>query len=301
MRIGINLLLWTTEVGAAHEPIFRRLKASGYDGVEVPLDCDDLGRCGAVRRILDDCGLAATVTTTMTADADPISSEARVRRRAVDRLKRSIEAARVLGSPVLGGPLHSAYKSFAGRGATADEKRWCADSLSEAAPVAQAAGVTLALEQINRFESYFLNTAEQTREILSLVSHPNCAMHYDTHHAHIEEDDPGAAIRASSDVIAHVHVSENHRGAPGSGQVDWRGTFEALRDIGYDNWVVIEAFSTSVPDFAASINVWRNPSTEQDIVEEGLAFIRALVHQYPRKAMTDDSGGRRCVRGYGGA
>jgi len=281
MRIGINLLLWTTQVSTAHEPIFRRLKASGYDGVEVPLDRDDLGRCGAVRRILDDCGLAATAITSMTADANPISTDASVRRRAIDRLKRSIEAARVLGSPVLGGPLHSAYKLFVGQGPTTDEKRWCAQVLSEAATFAQAAGVTLALEQINRFESYFLNTAEQTREILSLVGHPHCAMHYDTHHAHIEEDDPGAAIRASAEVIAHVHVSENHRGAPGSGQVDWCGTFEALRDIGYDDWVVIEAFSTSVPDFAASINVWRNPSTEQDIVDGGLAFIRSLVQQYP--------------------
>ena len=82
VRIGINLLLWTTEVGAAHEPVLRRLKASGYDGVEVPLDCDDLGRCRAVRRILDDCGLAATAITSMTADANPISTEASVRRRA---------------------------------------------------------------------------------------------------------------------------------------------------------------------------------------------------------------------------
>jgi D-psicose/D-tagatose/L-ribulose 3-epimerase len=280
MRIGINLLLWTTEVGTTHEPIFWRLRASGYDGVEVPLDCDDPGRCGAVRRILDDCGLAATAITTMTADANPISSEAPVRRRAVDRLRRSIEAAHVLGSPVLGGPLHSACKLFVNPGPTADEKRWCAEVLSEAAIFAKGAGVTLALEQLNRFESHFLNTAQQTREILSLVSHPNCAMHYDTHHAHIEESDPGAAIRASAEVIAHVHVSENHRGAPGSGQVNWRGTFEALSDIRYDNWVVIEAFSTSVPDFAASINVWRNPSTEQDIVEDGLAFVRSLVQQY---------------------
>ena len=280
MRIGINLLLWTTQIDAAHEPICRRLKASGYDGVEMPLDCDDLGRCRAVRHTLDDCGLAATAITTMTADANPVSPEAHVRRSAVDRLKRSIEAASVLGSPVLGGPLHSAYKLFVGRGPTADEKSWCAEVMSEAAVFGEAAGVTLALEQINRFESYFLNTAKQTREIIGMVGHPNCAMHYDTHHAHIEEDDPGTAIRQSGEVIAHVHVSENHRGAPGSGQVDWSGTFEALRDVGYDDWVVVEAFSTSVPDFAASINVWREASTEQDVVDEGLAFIRDLVRQY---------------------
>ena len=50
-------------------------------------------------------------------------------------------------------------------------------------------------------------------------------MMYDTFHAHIEEKDPRAALQDCADVLVHVHVSENDRGTPGTGQVAWDETF----------------------------------------------------------------------------
>ena len=71
-------------------------------------------------------------------------------------------------------------------------------------------------------------------------------------HAHIEEKDPAAAIRTVAPVLAHVHISENDRGTPGTGQVNWDATFRTLEGDRYDGWMTIEAFGRALPDLAAA-------------------------------------------------
>jgi D-psicose/D-tagatose/L-ribulose 3-epimerase len=103
---------------------------------------------------------------------------------------------------------------------------------------------------------------------------------YDTFHAHIEEADPRAALSACADVLVHFHASENHRGTPGSGQVDWDTTFAGLAEIGYDGWVVVEAFGDSLPELAAATKVWRRTFTsEEQLARDGAAFLRPRVQQ----------------------
>jgi D-psicose/D-tagatose/L-ribulose 3-epimerase len=89
------------------------------------------------------------------------------------------------------------------------------------------------------------------------VGHANCKLHLDTFHAHIEEKNPAAAIRRAGARIAHVHISENDRGVPGTGSVAWDGTFDALRAIGYDGWLTVEAFGNFLPNLAAATKIWR--------------------------------------------
>ncbi|MCB9880075.1 MAG: sugar phosphate isomerase/epimerase, partial [Planctomycetes bacterium] len=113
------------------------------------------------------------------------------------------------------------------------------------------------------------------RTLCERVDHPALRAHYDTHHLHIEERDAGAAVRHCAPVLGHVHLSENDRGVPGRGQVDWQGTFAALREVGYDGWCVIEAFSRLDPVFAADIHVWRDYfAAPEDVCREGLDFVR---------------------------
>jgi D-psicose/D-tagatose/L-ribulose 3-epimerase len=103
---------------------------------------------------------------------------------------------------------------------------------------------------------------------------------YDTFHAHIEEADPRAALRSCADVLVHFHASENHRGTPGSGQVDWDATFGALEEIGYDGWVVIEAFGDSLPELAAATKVWRRTfASEEQLARDGAAFLQPRIKQ----------------------
>jgi len=103
----------------------------------------------------------------------------------------------------------------------------------------------------------------------------NVGVHYDTHHANIEDPDPRSALVGIKGAINHVHLSESHRGILGTGQVDWEANFAALHDINYSGWLVIEAFGTADPDLAAAANIWRNAFTSaEEVYRKGIDFIR---------------------------
>ena len=182
----------------------------------------------------------------------------------------------MLGAETLCGPYHSAIGEFSGTGPTADEKKRSADVLRTVAEFAKQANLMMAIEYLNRFECYFLNTAAAAVELVKTVNHPNFRTMYDSFHAHIEEKDPAAAIRTVAPVLAHVHISENDRGTPGTGQVNWDATFKTLKEIKYDGWLTIEAFGRALPDLAAATKIWRDlfPSAEE-VYTKGIAFIKS--------------------------
>ncbi|MFT4840117.1 MAG: D-psicose/D-tagatose/L-ribulose 3-epimerase [Planctomycetota bacterium] len=276
MRFGVNLLLWTTHVTDEHEPQLAFVKECGFDGVEVPLFDGDVAHYRKVAAMLDRVGLQRTCSTGLSAEHNPIDASASVRQAAVDRLKWAIDCGQALGADVLCGPLHSAFKVFSGHGPTEDECQRSADVLREAAEHAAPAGILLAPEALNRFECYLLNTVTQMRSLCERVDHPSLRAHYDTHHMHLEEHDAHAAVTECAPVLGHVHLSENNRGVPGRGQVDWRGTFAALKEVGYDGWCVIEAFSRLDPEFAAAIHVWRDYFLDpKHVCVDGLKFAKA--------------------------
>ncbi len=275
MKIGMNMLLWSATITDEHFPLFAMLKGTGYDGAEIVVWEGSADHFERVGRELADQGLEPTALTSCGLETNPISPDPAVRAEAVDHLKRSIERARALGASVLVGPFHSAYAEFLDRGPTEDERQWCAEVLRAAAEEAEQAGIRLAVEFLNRFECYFLTTAVDARDLVRRVDHPSLAMLYDTHHAHIEEKDVAIAITSCAREIGHVHVSENDRGTPGTGQVDWDATFESLKAIDYDGWLVIEAFSRLDPEFAAGIRVWRDFfRSPDDVQRQGWRFLR---------------------------
>jgi D-psicose/D-tagatose/L-ribulose 3-epimerase len=275
MRCGMNLLLWTTHVTSEHFPILARLKETGYDGVEVPLFEGNAAHFRTIRKELDNQGLKCTTVTVATPDANPISPDAKVRQVAVDRLKWVIEMTATLGGEIIAGPYHSPLAVFSGAGPTEDEKQRAADVLRLAAEEARKANVMLAIEYLNRFECYFLTTAVEARALVKRVNHPNFRSMYDTFHANIEEKNIPQTIHNFADSFVHVHISENDRGTPGTGHVHWDETFQALRQVKYDGWLVIEAFGRALPDLAAATRVWRDlfPSAEEVYVQ-GLRFMK---------------------------
>jgi D-psicose/D-tagatose/L-ribulose 3-epimerase len=275
MKTGMNLLLWTTHVTAEHFPILGKLKQAGYDGAEVPVFEGDRAHYQTVRRELDNQGLRCTTVTVVNEQANPISPDAAVREAGFERLRWAIDMTAELGGEVLCGPIHSPLAVFTGRGPTEDEKRWAADVLRRAAEHARKAGVMLAVEYLNRFECYFLTTAADARALVQRVNHPHLRTMYDTFHANIEEKDVGQAIAALAGSFVHVHISENDRGTPGTGHVPWDETFAALRQAGYDGWLVIEAFGRALPALAAATRVWRDlfPSAEE-VYTQGLRFMQ---------------------------
>jgi D-psicose/D-tagatose/L-ribulose 3-epimerase len=135
--------------------------------------------------------------------------------------------------------------------------------------------VRIALEALNRFECYFLNTMEDLAQYLDEVDHPHITGMYDTFHANIEEADPIGVIGRTRRHISHVHISENNRGTPGRGHIDWAATYNALKKTKYDGWLTIEAFGRALPALAAATKVWRDFSPSLDTVYlEGIKNIK---------------------------
>ena len=286
MKVGMNLLLWTTHVTDEHLPLLAKLKNTGYAGVEVPVFEGDAAHFKNLGQELKSHGLGCTTVTVVSERANPISPDAAVREAAVERLRWTVDMTAALGGELVCGPIHSPLAVFTGQGPTPDEKKRAAEVLRKAAEYAKQAGITLVVEYLNRFECYFLTTAAETRELVKQVGHPNFRAMYDTFHANIEEKNAANAIRGLEDSMVHVHISENDRGTPGSGHVAWDETFKTLREVHYDGWLTIEAFGRALPALAAATRVWRDLfPTAEEVYTQGLRFIRQKWEQHaPRLA-----------------
>lgn len=276
MRLGINLLCLTDRVGPDHSDALGRLKEIGWDGVEVPILSGTPDDYAALARRLDDLGLARTATAIVPSpQADPTHANPEVQARGVAHLNWALDCAVALGAESLGGPIHAALGHFTGAGPTEDELTRGAEAHRALAERAAASGLILSLETLNRFETHFLNTAEQARAYADRVDHPACRIMHDTFHANIEERDPIAAPITLGRHLGVLHVSENDRGIPGRGHIDFPAIFARLRGNGWDGWVVMEAFGSGLPDIAAATRVWRPLFPDLDTLwTEGHAYIR---------------------------
>lgn len=277
MKYGMNLLLWGAEVNDASMRVCEQLQTIGFDGVELPLFNLDLDYAG-VGRHLDDLGLARTAVTVRTEEDNPISTDRSVRVQGIEQNKRCLDACAVAGVETLVGPFHSALGHFPGTGRTDDEWKWGVDAMRQVAEHAETVNVRLAVEPINRFECYFLNTHADAAKFVREVDHRSCGMMYDTFHSNIEEKDIAAAVSAGGDRLYHIHISENDRSTPGQGLIRWDQTFDAIVHSGYDGWLTIEAFGSSLPELAAATKIWRKMyDTEMQLAKDGLTFMKSQI------------------------
>jgi D-psicose/D-tagatose/L-ribulose 3-epimerase len=279
MKYGMNLLLWSGELNDGLLPTLESLKQMGYDGVEFPLFNLDLDYAAWGKRF-DDLGLARTAVTVRGEEDNPISPDPAIRSAGIDANRRALDCCAAAGATHLVGPYHSALGYFSGQGPTSDEWKRGVDSMRQTAEHAAEVAVTLAIEYLNRFEIYFLNSQVEAARFVKEVSHPHCRMMFDTFHANIEEKSFGQAIRDCAEVCCHVHISENDRSTPGTGNVPWSEVFDALHEVGYDGWLMIEAFGLALPELAAATKIWRRMfDSEEQLARDGLAFMRAQVGQ----------------------
>ncbi len=278
MRYGMNLLLWLDSLNDDSLFLLDEIKQLGFDAVELPVFEADVKKFARVGKRLDDLGLARTGVTVRGVDDNPMSGDPKVRQRGVAANKAALDCCQAAGIETLVGPFHSALGYFSGAGPTKDEWGWAVDSMREVAEYAEKCGVTLGLEYLNRFECYLLNTAADAARFCRNVNHPRCRLMYDTFHSHIEEKNTPAAIRALKGCLVHVHISENDRSTPGSGNIRWGETFDTLREIGYDNLMVIEAFGLALERLIPATKIWRRMyQGERQLAADGLKFMQEEV------------------------
>lgn len=276
MKIGCNLLLWTSRLTAEHLPILRMLKSLGYDGVEVPMFTGTAADYKSSGQMVADEGLSAAAIGTLPTGCDPLSDDAATRTNATNHLKWLVDCAHALSADVIAGPFHQPLGQFTGAGIT--RREWdrmvaCQTVMATYAPM------RLAIEPLNRFECYALNTAADAARLVAEVNRPNYGFLYDTFHANIEERDPVVALTATLPSVTHFHVSENDRGTPGLGHAAIIPALRALKAARYDHWISVEAFGQALPDLAAATKIWRPLFTsEAQLVKDAIQLIRHAWH-----------------------
>ena len=277
MKVGMNLLLWTIHPTlSGHTGLLRDVKKWGFDGAEFPVLAMSETDCRQLGGLCDDLDLDRTAILAFGAEAgNPVSPEASSRRTALDTLRTSIDKSRAVGADILVGPFQQALGSFTGKAPTDDEWQRSVAVIRAAAEHAATMHVELAVEPLNRFEMYLMNTVDMASRFCRDVGLPNVGILADTHHTNIEEERPAAAWRTVKDRIYHVHISENHRGIPGAGHAVTPDIFKMLREANYDRWLVIEAFGDKVQELIAGLHIWRPFfEREEDVATGGLRYIR---------------------------
>jgi len=278
MKYGVNTLVWTTRVSKDQDTLFSRIREWGFDGVELFLSPEEPADLAAVKQTLDHLNLERTACSVLPREAHLVSAQPEVRARGVDYLRRCVERAAELGACLVCGPLYAGLGVMTGGRRTEEEWNRAVEGLRLVARAAESLGVTLCIEPLNRFETYFLNTLEDASRLVHAIGAPNVRIHFDTFHANIEERQPALDLRSAAPDIGHVHISENDRGIPGTGHVDWRGILSVLREAGYNGWLTIESFAKPEPALASAASIWRDVAPSGDeLAVQGLRFIKRLA------------------------
>jgi D-psicose/D-tagatose/L-ribulose 3-epimerase len=275
MKFGVNTFIWTSTFDKSNVPLLAAIKGNGFDGVEVPCFRARDFAAADIRKGVEANGLECTVCSVLPQGFSLINEDPEVRSKTVVHMRECIQAVAEAGARVIAGPLYSPVGFMTGRRRTADEWKWAVEGYHALTEVLERSDVTLAIEPLNRFETYFLNTAEDAARLAAEVNHPNFGILFDTFHANVEEKSIPAGYRTVGPYLKHVHSCENDRGIPGTGHIDWMGVFQALRDVHYNGWVTIESFGFSLGELSAAASIWRDiaPSPEA-IAFEGVKFLK---------------------------
>jgi D-psicose/D-tagatose/L-ribulose 3-epimerase len=273
-KLGMNLLLWGTEIDDSLFPVLEKIKEIGFNGVEVPIFNTNPERWYGFRKKLDELGLDRIAVTINGPDHNFINPDAGHRKNALERNKLALDCAMILGADLLTGPFHSALGVFSGQKASLQEKEWARENLWDMAEYADSLGITLGLEYLNRFESYLVSSADELLDLVNYVDHPACKIMFDTFHANIEEKSIPDAIKKIGDKLIHVQLSENDRGTLGHGHVQFEEILKALESINYQGMLSIEAFSEKL----VAANIWRKMfESEEQLMQDSYVFLDKLT------------------------
>ena len=253
------------------ETTLRRIKSLGYESIEISGEPAQY-KADDVRKLLKQYGIRCWGSVTLTLGERNLAAKDEAQRaKSVDYVKSVVRFAHELGGEEI-----TIVPATVGKiipdGTAQDEWRWVVEALREVYGLAEQLGVRMALEPLNRFETYFLNRADQAVALAEEVG-PNCGVCLDAFHLNIEEADLFAAIRKTGSRIADFHVADNNRMAPGQGALDWRRIVETLRAAGYDGAITVEFVA---PVDRTPVSPWPDQieTNPVDISPEQLKFIQ---------------------------
>jgi len=279
-KFGVDSFIWAARFSEKDLPLLARAKELGFEVFDVFISDPDSFPTRQVKRAAEEAGIPLVTTTTLNEKTNIISPDADVRANGVRSLRKLVDINVELGSAVLGGVNYAAWGYLTRRPRTEQEWEWSVTCMREAAQYAAERGdITIAVEPVNRFETHFLNIAEDAVRYCKDVGTGNMRVHLDCFHMIREETGFAAAVNTCGrEYLGYVHVCESNRGIPGTGLVPWKEFFLAVRKIGYEGYLTIESFDPSFEELSANCAIWRKfADSGEQLAVEGLRNLKAIA------------------------
>jgi len=259
MRFGINTFLFTSPFTNESTKLFPQFKKWGFETVEIPVEDPSHIDPKHVKAELDKHGLVCgSVCACMGPDRD-LRGDATQQKTGMEYMMKVLDQMVDLDCPSLMVP-EKEYKQ---------QWKTVVKNLKQLCKYAEKRGRQVCMEPLNRFETDFINTADQALQMVSDVGSPALKIHLDTFHMNIEEKDQGKSIRKVGKLLGHFHACGTDRGTPGNDSLNWEPIVKALKSVGYKGDVVIESFTTDVKVIARAAAIWRRiePTTDEIAVK----------------------------------
>ena len=278
-KFGVDSLIWTEEFTTKDLTLIEKAKALGFAVMDINISHPDRFPTQAVKNKVKEVGIEVVTSIGMPADANLISPEPAVRRHGIDTLKLMVDINNEIGSNTLGGVIYASWGYLSGKPRTVEEWGWSVEGMKEVTRYAKGkSDLVLAVEPVGRFESHLLNIAEDAVRYCKEVGTGNIKVHLDSFHMIREEMSFDKAVQVCGrEYLGYVHVCENNRGIPGTGQVPWRRFFTALKKVGYNGPLVIESFDPGFEELNRLCAIWRKfADTGEELAVKGLHNLRRI-------------------------
>lgn len=277
MRFGLNTFLVSTGFSDADLPLIEQFKSYGADVIELAVVETAGITPSLVSERLNAAGMERPIVCGAMIPGRDLRGSQQQQQDCQSFISELIVLAEQLGSTMVCGPFYS-ETGRADRYSPTERKSQLDLIVENFKPLceqAETAGITLAFEPLNRFETDCINTLEQAVDLIERVGSKALKIHVDTFHMNIEEADSAAAIIAAADHVGHFHASASHRGLIGPDQVKWQEVLTALKTINYQGDIVIESFTEDNEVLAKATSIWRKLyDGPEQLSVEGLQFLR---------------------------
>ena len=277
IKYGVSTWLWTSPFSTESVSLFPKIKAMGYDKVEIAVEDPALIDTQVVKKALAEHNLGAIICGAFGPSRDLTHEDEAVHQNCFRYIESCLDICVDLGASFQAGPMYSAVGKARLVSPRQKQQEWdlAVKNLRKVCQMAGDRGLSIALEPLNRFETDLINTAEDLVRLVQDIDHPAAKIMLDGFHMNIEEADLEAAINTAGPYLIHVQVSENYRGTPGTGQTRWEAFKSGLEAVGYTGTVTIESFTPAIKELAGAVCIWKPLAASQDLfASEGLAFLR---------------------------
>lgn len=281
-KFGVDTFIWSENFTEKDLWIIPKAQELGFETLDIAIAHPEHFPTKQVKAKAQEVGIEIVTSTTLGNETNLISPNPEIRENGIKSLKLLVDINITLNSKILGGVNYAAWGYLTKKPRTSQEWEWSVNAMRNVAQyAAQRNDMVIAVECINRFETHFLNIAEDAIRYCDDVGTGNVKVHLDSFHMIREEESFKGAVKAcGKKYLGYVHVCESNRGIPGTGLVPWKEFFTAIKEIGYVGPLVIESFDPGFEELNGNCAMWRKfADSGEELAVKGLKNLKAIAAQ----------------------